>query len=106
MLRKTHHRDTEVAQRKPELTVLSFPRFDRGKLDDESCEFSFLAFYLDRAAEIANDAEADTQTQASASRFTARREKRIEYLTQIFTFNPDTVVIELNAHDFADATRS
>ena len=35
---------------------------DRRKFNDESREFSFFAFDIDRAAEVTDDAEADTQT--------------------------------------------
>src|SRR6185369_15267346 len=78
--------------------VLSFLDFDRGKLDDEACEFSFFAFNLNRAAEIANDAEADTQAQPGAARLAPRRKKRIEHFAEIFAFDPDSVVVKLHAY--------
>src|SRR5690242_15085858 len=71
------------------------------QVDDEAGEFSFFAFYLNRAAEVANDAEADTQTQPSAARFAARREKGIEYFAEIFASDPDAVVVKLYANSFA-----
>src|SRR6185369_6615335 len=100
--------ETQRTQRlhREELTVFGLPRFNRGKLDDEARVFPFLAFNLDRAAEIANDAEAYTQTQTSTACFASSSEERIEYLCEIFTLDSSTIVIKLNAHVLTYPARS
>src|SRR4029078_4501506 len=81
--------------------VLGLQSLDRGKLDDETREFSFFAFDCNRPAEITNDTEANAQPETGPASFAARREERIEDFIQVFAFDSHAVVVKLDADELA-----